>query len=165
MQIEKIISGGQTGADQGALDAAIALGIEHGGWIPKDRKTEVGPLPSKYHLVEMASASYPKRTEKNVLDAHGTLILTHGRLSGGSSLTKKYAVQHGQPWLHVNLDQVPILETIEKVKNWVDENKIKVLNVAGSRESKRPGIHESTHRIILGVLEARYEFSADGRYQ
>lgn len=152
--IEKIISGGQTGADQGALDAAIALGVEHGGWIPKGRKTEIGPLPKKYHLKEMVSPSYPKRTEKNVLDSQGTLILTNGRLTGGSSLTKKYAVQHGLPWLHVNLDKVAIPEAIDMVKCWVKENRIKALNVAGSRESKSPGIHDSTHSIILGVLES-----------
>jgi len=65
--IEKIISGGQTGADQGALDTAIRLGIEHGGWIPKGRKTEAGPLADKYHLKEMPSDEYQARTEKNVV--------------------------------------------------------------------------------------------------
>ena len=150
--IEKIISGGQTGADQGALDAAIALGVEHGGWIPKGRKTEVGPLPGKYHLKEMSSSSYPKRTEKNVMDSQGTLIVTNGRLTGGSSLTKKYAAQHGLPWLHLNLEKVAIHEAIDTLRKWVKENGIEVLNVAGSRESKSPGIYDSTHSIILGVL-------------
>lgn len=153
IQIEKVISGGQTGADQGALDAAIALGVPHGGWIPKGRKTEIGQLPKKYHLKEMVSSSYPKRTEKNVLDSNGTLILTHGRLTGGSSLTKKYAVQHGLPWLHVNLEKISIAEATAMVRTWATENKIKVLNVAGSRESKSPGIHDATHAILLNVLE------------
>ncbi len=90
--LTKIISGGQTGADRAALDVAIELDIPHGGWIPKGRKTEDGVLPDKYQLQEMPTTSYPKRTEKNVLDSEGTLILSHGRLSGGSSLTIKIAV-------------------------------------------------------------------------
>jgi hypothetical protein len=65
---KKIISGGQTGADQAALDVAIKLNIPHGGWIPKGRKTEAGLLPEKYQLQEMTSVSYPLRTEKNVID-------------------------------------------------------------------------------------------------
>jgi len=85
--LQKIISGGQTGADRAALDFAIGFDIPHGGWIPKGRKTEDGVLPDKYKLKEMPTASYPKRTEKNVLDSDGTLILSHGKLTGGSALT------------------------------------------------------------------------------
>jgi predicted Rossmann-fold nucleotide-binding protein len=80
--IKKIISGGQTGADQAALDVAIELGIPHGGWIPKGRKTEAGRLPEKYHLKEMPTAEYRKRTEQNVIDSDGTLIISHGELNG-----------------------------------------------------------------------------------
>jgi len=76
--INKLISGGQTGADRAALDVAIELGTPHGGWIPKGRKTEDGRLPDKYQLKEMLTASYPKRTEQNVIDSHGTLIITYG---------------------------------------------------------------------------------------
>ena len=101
--LTKIISGGQTGADRAALDVAIELNIPHGGWIPKGRKTEDGLLPDKYQLKEMSTASYPKRTEKNVIDADGTLILTHGKLSGGSALTVKIAMKHGRPYLDVHV--------------------------------------------------------------
>ncbi len=83
MRIKKIISGGQTGADQAALDFAIKHDIPHGGWIPKGRKTEDGIFPDKYHLQEMPTASYPKRTEKNILDSDGTLIFSKGTLTGG----------------------------------------------------------------------------------
>jgi len=104
--INKIISGGQTGADQGALDAAIQMGIPHGGWIPKGRLAENGPLDPKYLLQEMPTASYPKRTEKNVLDSTGTLIISHGPLSGGSLRTQKLAKQHHRPWLHIDLNKI-----------------------------------------------------------
>jgi predicted Rossmann-fold nucleotide-binding protein len=67
--LTKIISGGQTGADQAALDAAIELGIPHGGWIPKGRLTEAGPLPEKYNLTEMPTKDYLKRTKQNVADS------------------------------------------------------------------------------------------------
>ena len=92
--IEKIISGGQTGADQAALDAAIKLGIPHGGWIPKGRLTENGPLPpDKYNLIEMPTDSYPERTKKNIRESDGTLILSHGMITGGSEYTQKMALK------------------------------------------------------------------------
>ena len=97
--IEKIVSGVQTGADQAALDAAIKLGISHGGWIPKGRITEEGTLPDKYHLQEMPSGSYEKRTEQNVLDSDGTVIISRGKLTGGSALTQKLAKKHIRPCL------------------------------------------------------------------
>ena len=86
--IKRIISGGQTGADRAALDVAIKLGIPHGGWIPKGRRTEDGSLPVKYQLEEMPTASYPKRTERNVLGSDGTPIISHGKLVGGSAVTR-----------------------------------------------------------------------------
>ena len=147
--IKKIISGGQTGADQAALDFAIQHNIPHGGWIPKGRKTEDGILPDKYHLDEMPTASYPKRTEKNILDSDGTVIFSRGKLTGGSALTCKLAKQHNRPWLHVDLDRVTAREAVQIIVGWVDENDIEVLNVAGPRASKDPGIHD----FVVGILE------------
>ena len=89
--IERIVSGGQTGADRAALDAAINVGLPHCGWIPKGRLTENGPLPEKYHLKEMPSSSYIKRTKQKVIDSDGTLILSHGKLRGVSLLTQEFA--------------------------------------------------------------------------
>ena len=96
--IKKIISGGQTGADQAALDAAIKLDIPHGGWIPKGKITENGPLSDKYQLDEMPTASYEERTEQNIIDSDGTLIVSHGRLTGGSALTRELAMENGKRW-------------------------------------------------------------------
>ena len=87
--IKKIISGGQTGADRAALDVATQFKIPHVGRIPKGRKAEDGPLSDKYKLPEIPTCSYPARTEKNVLDSDGTFIFTHGKLTGGSTLTQK----------------------------------------------------------------------------
>ena len=125
MAITKIISGGQTGADQGALDAAIKLGIPHGGWIPKGRKTENGSLPDKYQLLEMNTAHYPKRTKKNIMESDGTLIISHGILTGGSALTKEYADGLDRPCLHIDLDAVSMFKAALTVVNWIEKNEMK----------------------------------------
>lgn len=101
--LQKIISGGQTGADQAGLDVAIKHNILHGGAIPKGRMAEDGVLPEKYNLIEMTTKSYPKRIEKNVVDSDGTVIFTHGKLTGGSLLTRKKAVEHDKPVIHLGL--------------------------------------------------------------
>jgi len=146
--IKKIISGGQTGADRAALDVAIKLNIPHGGWIPKGRKTEDGILPDKYQLQEMPTSSYPKRTEQNVLDSDGTLILSHGKLTGGSALTRKMAKKHDRPWVHVDMNKLSIVDAANTVKSWIDRNDIKILNVAGPRASKSPGIYQTTIEVL-----------------
>jgi len=150
MALRRIISGGQTGADHAALDVAIKLDIPHGGWIPKGRLTEDGALPDKYHLTEMPTASYPKRTEQNVIDSDGTVIFSYGRLTGGSTLTHKMAVKHNRHWLHVDLDKQTRFQTAQSINDWIRRNDIGVLNVAGSRASKSPAIYDA----VFGILEA-----------
>ena len=100
--IRKIISGGQTGVDRAALDAAIKLAIAHGGSIPKGRITEDGPLPDTYNLKETRSSSYAERTAKNVQDADGTLIISRGQLTGGSEYTREMAVKLVRNRLHAS---------------------------------------------------------------
>ncbi len=151
MTIKKIISGGQTGADQAALDAAIKLGFPHGGWAPKGRKTEAGPLPEKYNLKEMPTGSYPERTEQNVIDSDGTVIISHGKLTGGSKLTDKLAEKHFRPCLHVDLNKTPAFTAASIINTWIDLHKIKTLNVAGPRDSKDPDIYQKVSYIIEGV--------------
>jgi len=150
--IQKIISGGQTGADQAALDAAIKLGIPHGGWIPKGRPTENGKLSDKYKLKEMTTKSYPKRTEQNVIDSDGTLIITHGKLTGGSNLTQKVAKKHDRPCIHIDLNETLLFMASSKINSWIIENNIEVLNVAGSRASKDPEIYKEVFHILEGAV-------------
>jgi hypothetical protein len=149
--IKKIISGGQTGADQGALDAAIKLDIPHGGWIPKGRMTENGPLPEKYQLKEMPTQGYPERTEQNVIDSDGTLIISRGELTGGSDYTREMAIKHGRPFLHLDLMKTAAFKAASVVNAWIVENDIKVLNVAGPRASKDPLIYNDVLKIIEGT--------------
>jgi hypothetical protein len=146
--LKKIISGGQTGADVAGLDVAIKHGIPHGGAISKGRQTEDGTLPEKYNLQEMPTKSYPKRTEKNVVDSDGTVIFSHGKLSGGSLLTKKKAIQHGKPVLHLDMEEATVEEAADLLKDFIQKNEIEILNVAGSRGSKDPEIYGKTFGVV-----------------
>jgi hypothetical protein len=148
----RIVSGGQTGVDRGALDAAIALGVDHGGWCPRGRLAEDGPIPADYHLVETESAEYPVRTERNVVDSDGTLILFRGRLVGGTELTRRLALRHRRPCCLVDLDQT---EGLQRIRSWLAENRIQILNVAGPRESTSPGIRSAAERFLKDVFAAR----------
>lgn len=150
--IKKIISGGQTGADQAALDVAIKLGISHGGWIPKGRLTEAGTLDKKYKLKEIKTSNYQKRTEQNVIDSDGTLIISHGKLTGGSDYTREMALFHNRPWLHIDLNKTNSFQAAGEIKSWIIENDIEVLNVAGSRASKDPLIYQATADILETIF-------------
>jgi putative hydrolase of the HAD superfamily len=153
MILTKIISGGQTGADRAALDFAIKHNIPHGGWIPKGRLTEAGRLPDRYQLRETPRQSYAERTERNIIDSDGTLIVSHGKLTGGSLLTRQYAKRQRRPWLHIDLDRDNSLPgAAAVVSRWLDAHAIKVLNVAGPRASKDPAIYRSVMRLLQKTL-------------
>lgn len=147
----KIISGGQTGVDQAALDAAIKHGIPHGGWVPKGRKTEAGPLASKYKLKELDSDRYRDRTEKNIIDGDGTLIFSFGALTGGSALTESLALKHDRPCLVIDLEHVSGNEAIIAIEKWLEKYSIRILNVAGPRLSGEPRIYDAVYAILLKV--------------
>ena len=147
----KIISGGQTGADQAALDAAIQLGMPHGGWLPRGRKTEDGPLPTTYKLRELDSEDYRERTEQNVIDSDATLIVSFGPLTGGSALTEAFAIKHDRPCLLLDLELISIDEGVEALEKWLQNNAVKTLNVAGPRASKEPRIYHAVYEILMQV--------------
>ena len=151
--LRKIVSGGQTGADQGALDGALDLDFPHGGWISAGRKTENGPLAKKYRLRELVSPAYRDRTEKNVIDSDGTLIVSHGELSGGSALTRSLALKHHKPWLHIDFNLFNMSKAVDKVSSWIVANKIEVLNVAGSRSSSDFLIYEKTRSLVRAMVQ------------
>ena len=150
--IQKIISGGQTGADQAALDVAIEMGIPHGGWVPKGRKTENGRLPDKYQMKEINSIDYAQRTELNIIDSNGTLIFSHGKLTGGSELTQKLAKKHNKPCLHIDLSDISEYKAVEIIRSWIDIRNIKVLNIAGPRASDDPLIYNALQNVLRSVL-------------
>jgi hypothetical protein len=146
-----IVSGGQTGADRAALDFAIAQGYTHGGWAPRGRQAEDGPIPLKYQLTALATGGYRHRTHRNVAGSDGTLILNLGDLAGGSLLTQAFARRMGKPLLVVPLDVGVTRETVVGVLAWLREHKIQTLNVAGPRESQRPGIYWLTGELLMAI--------------
>ena len=151
--IEKIISGGQTGVDRAALDSAIALQIPHGGWCPVGRKAEDGRIDERYGLVELVSPRYGDRTRKNVEDSDGTLILNREMMEGGTALTLIFTRNFNKPVMIIDLDNPPEQRDI---RNWLVSNEIKQCNVAGPRESKRPGIYlqayQYLHQLLASVI-------------
>ena len=137
--------------DRAALDAAIKLAIAHGGWIPRGRIAEDGLLPQKYNLKETRSTSYAERTAKNVQEADGTLIISRGMLTGGSEYTREMAVKYERPWLHIDLSQMAAFQAASAINQWVLQNEIEILNVAGPRASKDPGVYQDALNIIEGA--------------
>lgn len=144
-----VVSGGQTGVDRAALDVALELGFPVGGWCPKGRLAEDGAIDCRYSLRETKSTNYAERTRKNVIDSDGTLILAEGELTGGTALTEQFTSQYGKPCFVVDISQVP---DYGAVKRWIVDNHIKVLNVAGPRESTMPGIWQHAKQWLSRFL-------------
>ena len=160
LMLEKIVSGAQTGADRGGLDAALAKGLPIGGWVPKGRRAEDGVVPDKYvGLVEMPTASYLARTEKNVIDSDATLILTlnvEGAVTGGTKKTAEFARMHGRPCVFVVVSPEVVNPThLDMALRFLVENQVRVLNVAGPRESKQPGVQEAARKFMEAVIDAQ----------
>lgn len=146
--VTRIVSGGQTGADRAALDWALAHRIPHGGWCPRGRRAEDGMIPDHYRLRETDTADYAERTLKNVQDSDGTLILNLGPLDGGSLVTLEGARALGRPHWLLSLDDDLEVEDVRAVVDWLRGEAVAVLNIAGPRESKRPGIYQRTQAFL-----------------
>jgi hypothetical protein len=148
--IEKVISGGQTGVDRAALDAALALGLACGGWCPEGRSAEDGVIDPRYPLMETESDDPAVRTEWNVRDADATLVLLQGGVAGsGTALAIRLAGEYMKPCLLVNLYR-PM--DPHDLRAWLRQNRVCTLNVAGPREGQQPGIYEEARAYLLRVL-------------
>lgn len=147
--MQRIVTGGQTGVDRGALEAAIFLGIGHGGWCPRGRLAEDGPISLRYDLTETESAEYPIRTRQNVIDSDGTLILYEREIHGGTRLTLELAGEHHKPVLAIDVAG-PL--DYPATRRWIADHAIAVLNVAGPRESSSPGIAMAARAIIVQLF-------------
>ncbi len=147
---QKVVSGGQTGVDRAALDAALELEIPTGGWCPRGRRAEDGTISDFYPLTETPSTRYEERTEWNVRDSDATLILHEGPLAGGTSLTLGLAKRYGRPFFLVDLTE---LSGIPLVRRWLQEERILTLNVAGPRGDSHPGIYARAYEFMRELLE------------
>ncbi|HEY1873149.1 MAG TPA: putative molybdenum carrier protein [Steroidobacteraceae bacterium] len=144
----RVVSGGQTGVDRGALDAALELGVPCGGWCPAGRLAEDGVIPARYPVTELHGAGYDERTHKNVEDSDGTLIITFGHASGGTARTIEVCGKLGRPHLIVDAASVTVEEGVRQAVRFVREEGVGQLNVAGPRASGEPRGYEYTRALV-----------------
>ncbi len=154
--VKRIVSGGQTGADRAALDFALQVGIECGGWVPKGRIAEDGVIPAKYQNLIEAESEDPKiRTELNVRDSDGTLLVTRDFPNGGSALTLEVATRFGKPLIHLDLKMESTDQASHRLSQWLQDVQVETLNVAGPRSSEDPEIYELTKALLDHVFLER----------
>jgi len=147
--IRRIVSGGQSGVDRAALDVALELGLDCGGWCPRGRRAEDGAIDPHYPLTETASTDYKVRTRLNVRDSDGTLVLTRGAPAGGTRLTVRFARALGRPCCVIDLAAD---DRVDEARAWYAAHAIAVLNVAGPRESTAPGVYDEAHAFLSRLL-------------
>ena len=135
----------------------METGLPHGGWCPKGRIAEDGTIPEKYLLRETGSRKYAVRTEKNIAESDGTLILYHGKMSGGTALTLRLAVKHFKPCLELDFARLApdqLESVILETHRWIASNSIEVLNIAGPRESSSPELSSHVYPFLIELLSA-----------
>ncbi|MGH8661062.1 MAG: putative molybdenum carrier protein [Burkholderiales bacterium] len=155
MPLARIVSGGQTGVDRGALDAALEAGFPCGGWAPEGRAAEDGPIHERYPMRELAGAGYEERTLQNVLDSDGTAILHSGTLEGGTRQTMLHCVEHGKPFELIDAIHIGPRDAALKLSDFIARNRLAVLNIAGPRASKWPDAWHYAHSTVRHLLSSR----------
>lgn len=153
MTLQRLISGGQTGADRAALDAALALNLPCGGWCPEGRLAEDGPIPETYPLEVLPNGGYRQRTIKNVESSDGTAIFYLGRPTGGTELTLVQCIRLNKPYQLIDTGEIGVERAAQVLRVFVEESAIAVLNVAGPRESSSAGIYEYVRRAIESIIQ------------
>jgi hypothetical protein len=150
--IKKIISGGQTGVEIAALDAAIRLDIPHEGWCYRNRKTDGGILAEHYNVKEIDNPSYFERLENNIIDSDGTVVITYDQLGVGSKAVKDLADKHNKTVLNVNLSEHPLNHTVSLIRKWMTNHKIDTIYFTGSKTGR--GHSTKIYDEVIEVIEA-----------
>jgi len=150
MRLAKIISGGETGVDRGALDAALAAEFPCGGWCPADRRAEDGLIPDRYPLTPLPGIGYRRRTRQNVIDGDGTVMLFYESLTGGTRLTRNLCALENRPFIVLDARRMTEPAAVAATIGFVEEHDIRILNVAGPRWS---GWHEGYDFALVVVTE------------
>jgi hypothetical protein len=149
----KIISGGQTGVDRAALDVALKHGIECGGWCPAGRLDEFGRIPDQYPLQELESGGFTERTLQNVKDSDGTVIIYPGKLGGGTEQTVCFCVEQQRPHELIDASKVSADDAAKLIFDFTRKHNIKILNVAGPRQSEWPEGYDYAFRALDGFAK------------
>lgn len=150
--LSMIVSGGQTGVDRGALDAALERSFPCGGWCPEDRAAEDGPIPDRYPVKPLPGAGYRERTLANVRDSDGTLVIHFGELEGGTERTVRHCESQGRPHCVVDASALDAEAAAAIAREFVAAHRIARLNVAGPRASKFPRAAEFARQVVLRLL-------------
>jgi Circularly permutated YpsA SLOG family len=149
----KIISGGQTGVDRAALDVALRHGIECGGWCPAGRLDEFGRIPDHYPIQELQGGGFTERTLQNVKDSDGTVVIYPVELRGGTEQTVRFCLELKRPHELIDASQISTEGAAKLIRDFVDKNKINILNVAGPRQSEWPEGYAYASRALSAFLK------------
>ena len=152
--LTKIVSGGQTGVDRGALDAALAMNFPCGGWCPEDRMADDGVIPDRYPVEILHDSGYRKRTKQNVIDSDGTAIIYFDYIfpKGGTELTLLECIKQNRPYLLIDANELSNKRAAERINLFVIEKQISVLNIAGPKAERLPKAHSYTQLTIELML-------------
>src|SRR5687768_1947559 len=157
MAVSKSIAGAQPGAERPAVDAARGCGVAVGGWVSRRRGAEDGRVPAEFaELQETTSANPGERRRRNVAEADGTLIVSHGPLRGGFALTRGVATEADKPCLWLDMSTTPFEDALERLRVWLDEQRIGVLNVAGPRASEDENVRDVVYALVCAMLRKRW---------
>ena len=153
MRAFKIISGGQTGVDRAALDVALRQGSDCGGWCPAGRLDEFGKIPNHYPVQELKSGGFTERTLQNVEDSDGTVVIYSDHLRGGTGQTVRFCVELNQPHQLIDASRISVEDAAKLIGDFVRENKIGILNVAGPRQSEWPEGYDYASRVMSAFFK------------
>lgn len=151
MTLTRIISGGQTGVDRGALDAALSRGFPCGGWCPAGRLAEDGRIDLKYPLEELPGG-YKARTIQNIVDTDATVVIYFGQLEGGTQLTVLQCMRRHKPYKLIDAEVVSADCAAGLVADFVAAHNVETLNVAGPRQSKAPNAQTFAFDVVTELL-------------